>query len=291
MGVIARGYGLGMGLILGGWAAWKVERLRIAAPVLALATLTSIPAALVVVVLAIKLFVEELPEKGLRRTGYLLGSVTPAAAWFALLLLPSPDRGVPENLTDPLAFWALMKLAFHEAVSGDFFSVGLVRANDFLHHFGFPTHWWNLEYSPLAKNVAHLLLAVTGLGAVVWTAAAKEFRRYFFGGAIALVVGFCLFEFLFRFLYSPNYRHYLFLFFPLYVALVAFWVKRAESHGGVVWVPVALLVVTLITQAMAGALAFSSDYTWYFSQSAIAEKLIPNLPTTVVGAPGAGVPT
>lgn len=285
MGVIARGYGLGLGLILLAWSAWKTSRARVACFLFALATITSVLAALMVGALAIKLFIEEFSEHRFRRSGYLLFGLVPAALWFAFLLLPAADRGVPENLTDPLAFWELVRLALREAIGGDFFSLGLSRANDFLHHFGFPTHWWNVEYSPLAKTLAHWLIALTGGAAVLWTAGSPPLRRHFFAGALALAIGFCLFEFLFRFVYPPNYRHYLFLFFPLYLSLVAFWVKRAESHGGVMWLPVALLVLTLVTQTLASALAFSSDYTWYFSQSAIAEKLIPNLPSTVVVSP------
>lgn len=300
LGVISRGYGLGLGLALWGAAALiegeKGKSSRAAGFLfLALAAFTSVHSALLAYCLLLP-FLLRWAMQGNRRA-LIFAALTQAVPIGLLvwLLRANPDR-MP-SFVEASVTGIGMKL-FHlvqQIENGHHVWQLLDAINYRFSDFVFPVPWWNFEYSEILRWIGVRIFWMLLIATVGSQLNRRHQRRLTTIVMVTVIFSVLLFDFFFRYLYPSSFRHHLFFYFPLFVFIVVHWMRvagdtpsphatplRLGFQKGCATIGLTTLGLLFCFQMMAGALALGSDYFWYFSQTAMAPAFIPNSPKSIV---------
>ncbi len=310
-GVIARGYGLGMGMAIAGLVCF-IRLLKspgdansggrrctfaLGLAFFCAAILTSVHSAILSACFLVPFFLNWFIEKKWRALVLTLAALAlPLVILFSLLRdhtdrMPSPMAATPQDLASKLLWVG------EQVQMGRYAAEMMSRLYQLFYEFSFPTHWWNFAYSEVPRWFGHKMF---------WTLLSLTLISFFFQKGkgrhrllivISLIFGALVFDFFFTFLYPASFRHRVFFTFPVFLLIARHWLEywspnlrqelkaqlpRVRLRSGTTLFAFLLLTGLSLSQIAASALALGADYFWYFSQTAMAPAFIPNSPNVMV---------
>ncbi len=298
LGVVSRGYGLGMAFAVAGLACWVWHQKRPNAWLHALGVLwmvaavhTSVHAAILSCCFTLPFFIRWNFEQ--RRSLILRTAVPMGFALICLWLIvrDSPDRMPSLVAASPAGIGEMLVNASRSWERGDHVVLLMRHLTKIFYEYGYPTNWWPTDYSLAFKQLGGsafmALLAITILRIVT----VREYWREHFVLLVGVLFTIVFYDFFLRYLYNGNFRHQLFLLHPLFLFCVFFWLRERpgtvragfargslheRTNGAMAYVASVCVAILFVFQWAANASALVSDARWPFSATAELRNFIPD---------------